>query len=697
MSDLIGKIICGYRIVSQIGEGGMGKVYLGESAFLTEYKQQVAIKTLTSRGASERQAMIMRDLFIREANIQVQLKHPHIVSVIQFAVEDDQYFLILEYLPGYRFQGRRISNVADAIAYEMGKIPVPLALQWFSQTLDAMTYAHQFRYRWQGEDRGGIVHRDIKPANLLLLDPKTVKVSDFGIVKVHQLGGTVTRNLNPGTSAYMSPEAILGPSHFRLDQLDARSDIYSLGITLFEMLTGKLPFSPDEGTSPDASLRRKQVEVLPPAPSTFAPELPPTIDALVLKALEKHPDKRYQSAQDFKQAVLDFERMRKTVVISQAETASTPYETRPFQPIEGTEVLAQQTSTVPPAAVRTQGERNDPFHTVATLPPPDLVTEPKPGTLSRPGSKNYLWLIAGVGAVLLLAVVAIPFVNWVLRKQDVPTSPTPAPAASPAISAPSVPEGMVAIPSGSFMMGRDVTEEEKKFEAELQTERGPVKDKPFTYDYPAHEMSVKAFFLDRTEVSNREYARFVAATNHAPPPSWQGATPPENSEATPVTFVTFFDAQDFCTWLGKSRNDGFAYRLPTEEEWEFAARGADAGRGSRLALFPWGEEWEIGKANTRESRLGYPQNVTAYPNGASPFGVLNLAGNVYEWTATDFNHYPGSDEKTPREKDYKGVYQVVRGGSFDYPKEYAMTTTRVWARPTNKGARLGFRCAADGK
>ena len=74
-----------------------------------------------------------------------------------------------------------------------------------------------------------------------------------------------------------------------------------------------------------------------------------------------------------------------------------------------------------------------------------------------------------------------------------------------------------------------------------------------------------------------------------------------------------------------------------------------------------------------------------------------MAGNVYEWTGTDFSHYPGSDQKTPREAGYKGVYQVVRGGSFDYVKEYAMTTTRVWARPTDKGPRLGFRCAADAK
>src|SRR5215510_15795181 len=87
MDNLIGKIVCGYRIISEVGEGGMGKVYLAESAFLTEYKQQVAVKTLTTQASSERQAALLRDLFTREANIQVQFKHPQIVSVIQFAVE----------------------------------------------------------------------------------------------------------------------------------------------------------------------------------------------------------------------------------------------------------------------------------------------------------------------------------------------------------------------------------------------------------------------------------------------------------------------------------------------------------------------------------------------------------------------------------------------------------------------------------
>jgi formylglycine-generating enzyme required for sulfatase activity len=253
---------------------------------------------------------------------------------------------------------------------------------------------------------------------------------------------------------------------------------------------------------------------------------------------------------------------------------------------------------------------------------------------------------------------------------------------------------MVLIPEGSFMMGRDLSDEEKNYVIE---ELGR-KTKVFTYDYPAHEEQVKPFFLNLTEVSNREYAVFVQATGRAAPEVWNGPEPPQNAENIPVTHVTYQDAVDYCSWLSTQKNDGRNYRLPTEAEWEYAARGANAGKPEgKMNLYPWGDEWIAGRANTRESRLEHTQNIDANPSGASPFGVLNLAGNVFEWTATDFTHYPNSDQKTPREKDYLGTYQVVRGGSFDYPKEYSMTTTRVWARPTNKGPRLGFRCAADAK
>jgi formylglycine-generating enzyme required for sulfatase activity len=213
-----------------------------------------------------------------------------------------------------------------------------------------------------------------------------------------------------------------------------------------------------------------------------------------------------------------------------------------------------------PAARHTQGEHQDPFHTVATHSVPVSVPASLPATTPRPGSKSYLWILAAVGALLLIAIIAIPVVNWFLHKADAETLPTTGPAPSATVAAPTVPEGMVAIPGGSYLMGRNLTDDEKTFEAEVQTERGPVKDKPFTYDYPAHEASVGAFFLDRTEVSNREYAKFVTATNRPPPPHWKGAQPPADAESIPVTFVTFLDAQDFCTSLGKTRADGFTYR-----------------------------------------------------------------------------------------------------------------------------------------
>ncbi len=687
MSDLIGKIVCGYRIVSEIGEGGMGKVYLAESAFLTEYKQQVAIKTLTARGATEKQAAIMKDLFIREANLQVQLKHPHIVSVIQFAAEVDQYFLILEFLPGYQHRGRRISNVADVINHEMGPIHPPLALKWFVQALDAMSYAHSFRYRWHGEDRVGIVHRDIKPANLLIADVSTVKVSDFGIVKVRQEGGTVTRDLTPGTSAYMAPEAILSPKQFGLSELDGRSDVYSLGVTLFEMLTGRVPFQPEEGVSRDSSLRRQHLEEKPPRPSSIRPQLNSDIDHLVLRALEKNPEDRYQSALEFKQAISDLESERRTVVINAVEPAVREgFETTPFA---GTEVIpGRGTSLV--GARGTSRDSRDPFLTSALVETPEPTFRKKPETTTT-ATRGYFWVIAAIATVLVLAIAAIPAADrlrlmW--RNSNTPEVPSPTPlvkeTASPApITAP---EGMIFIEGGSFRMGRDVTEAEKRLEVTI----GIKQTNPFIYDYPAHDETVSSFFIDKWEVSNREYSEFIRATNRAQPENWPNLDPPPNAENLPVTFVNFQDAVDYCAFRGR--------RLPTEEEWEYAARGPNAGTPkSQLFLYPWGDEWENRRSNTLESRLGHTQLVTANPTGASPFGVLNMAGNVYEWTATDFTHYPGNDQRTPREKGYEGIYPIVRGGSFDYPKELAMTTTRVWARPTDKGKRLGFRCAANVK
>lgn len=686
MDNLIGKIVCGYRILSEVGEGGMGKVYLAESAFLTEYKQQVAIKTLTSLGASERHAALMRDLFVREANIQVQFKHPQIVSVIQFAVEGDQHFLILEFMPGYQHKGRRITNVAQMINYETGPVPHKRALKLFAQALEAMDYAHNFKYRWEGEERVGIVHRDIKPANLLLQDPDTVKVSDFGIVKVQQRK-TVTQKLTPGTSAYMSPEAILGPQQFGLSELDARSDIYSLGITLYEMLSGRLPFTPDPQTNPDVSLRRKHTSETPPPPSAYYPGIPKQLDELVLRALEKRPEDRYQSAKEFKEAILALDSALGLEMGSGRSTRGfdgSPASalTERFESAGTDSAYATQTDSgrLVTSGMGTRG---------ATLHPTLQQT--------RPGTTKLVWVIAALALILAAAMTAV-----FLKNRDSGQASQTNLGVTKTDALPTVPEGMALIEGGSFMMGRNLTDEERNFEIGPPGERIKI----FSYDYPAHPVTVKTFYLDKTEVANAQYAEFIKATNHNPPDDWKGTEPPPNADLIPVTHVNYLDARAYCSWLTAKRNDGFAYRLPNEEEWEFAARGKDAGnqldksadkQGAKMNLYPWGENWMDGWANTKEARLEHPRNVNAYPNGATPAGVLNLAGNVFEWTATDFSHYPGSDRQTPREPGYEGTYQVVRGGSFDFSKEYAMTTTRVWAKPEDKGPRLGFRCAAEPK
>ncbi len=679
MDNLIGKIVCGYRIISTIGEGGMGKVYLAESAFLTEYKQQVAVKTLTTRASSERQSALLRDLFTREANIQVQFKHERIVSVIQFAVEEDQHYLILEYMPGYESRGRRISNIAEMIAYETGPVPYKRALKLFAQALDAMQYAHGFKYRWEGEERVGIVHRDIKPANLLLMNPETIKVSDFGIVKVQQRAPAATQKLTPGTSAYMSPEAILGPQQFNLAELDARSDIYSLGITLYEMLAGRIPFLPEPNTNPDVSLRRQQVSETPQPPSAFYPGIPRQLDQLVLKALEKRPEQRYQSAAEFKQAILSLDAQLGLGLRENATTRGLDGNLASM-PTEKIPVPATDSATV--ASTNSRSTFYAPATNVAVPQQKTNQTISSPTRSSKP-----MWLI-GAAALALAAVMAWVFlmngnnaqtnVGGVGRANASETSPAP--------------EGMILIPEGSFMMGRDLTEEEKNYGVGEPGRQIKI----FSYDYPAHPINVSAFYLDRTEVSNAQYAEFVKATGHAPPENWNGQTPPPNADQIPVTHVAYQDAIDYCVWRSRQRSDGLNYRLPREEEWEYAARGKDAGKlNAPMNLYPWGDQWVATNANTTESRLDHSRNVGSYPSGKSPFGILDLAGNVAEWTGTDFNHYPGSDRGTPRESGYQGTYQVVRGGGFAYPKEFAMTTTRVWARPADKGPKLGFRCAAD--
>jgi serine/threonine-protein kinase len=219
---------------------------------------------------------------------------------------------------------------------------------------------------------------------------------------------------------------------------------------------------------------------------------------------------------------------------------------------------------------------------------------------------------------------------------------------------------LVDIPAGSFQMGR---------EDSLQTEG------------PAHAVTVNAFEMDKTEVTNLEYAQFVKQTNHAPPSQWGGTRPPAGDEQVPVSNVSYEDAIAFARW--RSQRDGVTYRLPTEEEWEYAARNGDKNN-----LYPWGDTWQSGNAVTQETGAIKADPVGKHPQGADRWGVQDLMGNVYEWTSSKASLYPGNPLKLPDQ--YKD-WIVIRGGGYGTPTNNMSGTRRDWFASDYKSPLLGFR------
>lgn len=245
------------------------------------------------------------------------------------------------------------------------------------------------------------------------------------------------------------------------------------------------------------------------------------------------------------------------------------------------------------------------------------------------------------------------------------------------------PDDMVFIPEGEFIMGSTEEEILAAFEScQKEGEKFCLKEDYFA-EYPQRKIYLKGFYIDKKEVSNEEYKIFIEKTNRPPPPYWGNSN--LNAPNQPVVGVSWYDARDYCQWLGK--------RLPTEEEWEKAARGTD-GR-----IYPWGNEWDEKKLNHGKGGLpGYDESdgykFTA-PVGAelgvSPYGVLNMAGNVFEWVESDFKPYPGNDKYLHSE--FNQNFKVIRGGSYLYGKADNRVSVRFYDLPDYRDDDVGFRCA----
>jgi len=273
-----------YVIEWPVGRGGMGVVYRGRHATLP---RAVAIKSISPRGTHDLRRL--RHRFEREAFVQAQLDHPGIVKVYDYVVSEQVYYIVMEFVDG--------RSLAQVIKDAGRGLPVERALDLFEQILEAVAYAHTFAYKdEQGRIHHGLVHRDLKPANIMVAPDDRIKVTDFGIVKLVGAAPTDTSNIAYGSPRYVSPEQAGG------ETLDQRSDIYSLGVILYEMLTGEPPFGGRYGA--EDARTRTQILIAhrteePRPPSELSPEVPAEIEKIVLRALEKKAERRFHTAAEF--------------------------------------------------------------------------------------------------------------------------------------------------------------------------------------------------------------------------------------------------------------------------------------------------------------------------------------------------------------------------------------------------------------
>ncbi len=636
-----------YRIEKKIGEGGMGQVY---RAIHVEIGSPFAVKVLHAQFGEDEKAV---ERFRREAQAAAQIRHPNAVSVTDFGVTKDSklVYFVMEYLEGL--------SLGDRLR-ETGALSPEDIYFIYSCVCPALHAAHV----------KGIVHRDVKPDNIfLLLDEnkaiKDVKVLDFGIAKLkRQDKSTLTASGTViGTPDYMSPEQCQGI------ELDARSDIYSLGIILYELFTGRVPFQNDSSMATLVA----HVSQAPRPPIEVNPSVPPEINRVILRAIAKRPDDRPDTAlhlfaeleQALQSAGLTFSagpltsllktQRRITGARAAGEGKSSTADLGDGSP------TANRTLAITDVGVdraTLEGKRpTDPSHRSADEAGGETRTYVTVDSPTAGHAKGWLPLVASIAVAALLLSGG----GWYLFQRGIPADKTIANVEPKPPPAPPAPPGMVYIPGGIFTMGNNASADD--------------------FEKPEHERKVAPFFMDKTEVTNEQYAQFVQQTGHPPPLNWKGQkTFPPGTAKLPVAEVSWDDAQAFAKWAGK--------RLPTEIEWEYAARGTDR------RLYPWGNEFDPSKLNAGRdiSQIKDQRRQVGSFSGESPFGLLDMAGNVSEWTESGYDLYPGSQAVI---KPQFQPLKIVRGGCFADDARKTMATRRLMNERTFRDLSTGFRCAQD--
>lgn len=597
----------------------MGVVWAAEHLTLGT---EVAVKFIRRERVATDPALLAR--FEREAKTLARIVHPNVVRIMDFGAEGSTPYIVMELLQGY--------SLAELFE-RGGRLSLATACALVQQVAGALAAAHD----------EGIVHRDIKPQNIFVTgtDPLCFKVLDFGVAKLlRSSSAALPSELTEtgvviGSAPYMSPEQLEAKG-----DVDFRSDLWSLGVIVYEALTGMRPFSGSSLVTVGAAVLQGQYQ---PA-SQHRAGLPLLIDQWLAKALSGVGE-RFQSAREMANAFPDFE------------------------------MLAALESDSPKLSLLAEPRVPD---AVTTLDHAPVASAPRATRRSWPLTRVVLGGAAGLG--LLVAVGLNSRSLWATSG--------------------SCPADMQLIPRARFAMGSQVAADTPSDETTLGS---------------LNLVEVAAFCIDRTEVTASAYSQ---CTNCDPPKhtvEFEGLTPNGRSFESqfcndvamgnhPINCVDWNEAKTYCRSIGR--------RLPSEAEWEFAARGTAA------RSYPWGNSapsaarlnlcgsecskmlaTRLGKTSQTALLVNesYVDSATttapvgSYPAGATPEGLLDLAGNVWEWTASPYCPYPFRTDG-----DCGDSRRVLRGGGWDTTEHLDVRAARRYpATPSARGKSVGFRCAKD--
>ncbi len=667
-----------YRIVKKLGQGGMASVYLAED---TQLDRPVALKVPLLRGDDQAST---RQRFLREAQAAANLRHANICPVYDVGEADGVPYLTMAYV-----EGRPLSHFLRGRA-----LPQRQAALMARKLALALQEAHA----------AGIVHRDLKPSNVMIDQNKEPVIMDFGLAqRVDTKGIRLTQEgAVLGTPAYMSPEQAGG----EVAAMGPRCDVYGLGVMLYEMLTGRLPF---EG--PLAAVFAQVLTKEPEPPSSLRPGLDPRLEAACLQAMAKKPADRFASMKEFAAAL--------------AECLTAP---------------SQTVRPAPPATQTVAAE--DPFKDLGVGEEALVAVPARKGRAGKRSRDRRLLLIgasiaAAVLAVAVGVVILVKAGDYGTVKIELPGGTTgvtvevngaeidlkgldepirlkagehglevrgknfktyskkfvltrgeakllevtlePAAAALPAPDGKPITNSigmkLALIPAGKFTMG------------------SPKTPAGFWQGEDEHEVAItEPFYLGVYEVTQEEYQKVMGIN-----PSYYSArgggkdkVVGQDTTRFPVEAVTWLDARLFCRKLAErpeEKERGRQYRLPTEAEWEYSCR---AGTTSTAATtFHFGDALVRTQANFG-NHLGRTTKVGSYePNH---FGLHDMHGNVSEWCADWLagDYYQNSPREDPLGPG-AGVHRVVRGGSWSFSAEDCRATKRVGNMPVNRHDTLGFR------